>query len=294
MKISYLSSAAAVLALALTQTSGAGTLTLNNITAGGTVSSVSIDSAGNVTVTGSGGGGGVTTAPAGCSLGASNLTPAANGSSVLTVSCASGSPPTSYTWTSSGGGPVIPVNSGNPYTVNFPNSGGPFTYSATASNSAGGPIATNSVDITVSPAGSGGGGDPTCPAPPTGLAVTETAQNLGTKKTYTYGANKAYAVRFTAGNNSFGSVGWIMPSGVPLISQLVSISRCPGDFTKTFPCGSFGTQNTLWSTSGAPVSYACPLTVGQTYYVNVRNNVTSTGADSCPQGKTCGVTLELK
>jgi hypothetical protein len=274
MKISYLSSAAAVLALALTQTSGAGTLTLNNIDQG-TIGSVSINSAGDMTVTTTS-----STPPAPgvpvCSLGASATNIEPTQTSTLTANCSNS--PTSYTWTASSGAPAAPAGASN--TIAFPNVGS-FTYSVFATNGTGSGNSSNSVTINVAAASTSG--DPTCPAPP--LAVTEIDQSRGTKKTYIYGTNQVRAVRFTAGNNTFGSVGWIIPSGTTPVSQLVSISRCPGDFTKTYPCGSTGTQNTLWTTNGAAASYLCPLTAGQVYYVNVRNGI-STAAS--------GVTVELK
>lgn len=282
MKISYLSSAAAVLALALTQTSGAGTLNVNG-TSCGNITGVTITGFGDMTVSSSAsctsGGPPPSGAPA-CSLsttaGFISATITAGQTAPLNASC--NSSPTSYKWT---GGPPTPTSSEASATLTFSNAG-TFNYTVAGVNSSGTGTASNTVTINVA-AASTGGGDPTCPAPP--LAITEVAQSLGTKKPYTYGTNQGRAVRFTAGNNSFGSVGWIIPSGTTPVSQLVSISRCPGDFTKTYPCGSTGTQNTLWTTNGAAASYLCPLTAGQVYYVNVRNGISTAGS---------GVTVELK
>lgn len=212
MKISYLSGAAAVLVLALTQTSGASTLTLTGIASGGTISSVIVDSAGNVTVTG--------------------------------------------------------------------------TTSTTSTTSEPAPLTTN-VTIVNAPST-----DPTCPAIPAGLTVRDASQALATKKTYYNKANEAYAVQFTAGSGPYGSAGWIMDTIFYQTSQQVSVSRCRGDFAKTYPCGSAGMQMTLFTTTGT-ATY-CPLAAGQVYYVNVRNSVNSSGTDSCPAGKICGLKLELK
>lgn len=133
---------------------------------------------------------------------------------------------------------------------------------------------------------------PGCPPSSIGLSVRDVVQNLGTKKTYYNGANQALAVRFVAGSSQYGSVGWVMPVGATWTSQLVVVSSCRGDFVKPAPCRGTGTQNTLFTTTGT-TTY-CPLVAGQVYYANIRNNINADGTDSCPAGKVCGVTLELK
>lgn len=312
MKISYLSGAAAVLAFALTQTSGAGNLILTDTTKGTpetwTISgNATVDGQGNITLTAT-----PPTAQGPCtgagtlSFSSTSYSVAEGSSTNITVNrtvCSQGAVTVSYA-TSNGSATagtdyntasgVLSWDNNETGPKSFPVSTIGETTPITESNktvslalsgvTGGATQGTAAATLTITDVAAAGG-DPTCPAPPAGLAITEVAQSLGTKKTYTYGTNQGRAIRFIAGNNSFGSVGWIIPSGITPVSQLVSISRCPGDFTRTYPCGSTGTQNTLFTTGGAGASFTCPLTAGQVYYVNVRNGI-STAAS--------GVTVELK
>lgn len=132
-----------------------------------------------------------------------------------------------------------------------------------------------------------------CPPIPIGLQVREVAQSIGTKKTYMNKANQGIAVKFVATDKTFGSVGWIMPIGVTWRNQLISISKCRGDFVQDTPCRGTGTSNTLFTTTADGQPY-CKLVAGQTYFVNIRTDVDHTGVDQCPVGATCGLTLELK
>jgi hypothetical protein len=139
------------------------------------------------------------------------------------------------------------------------------------------------------------GGDPNCPAIPAGLSVRDANQSVGTAVIYKNTPNNAVAVKFTPGSS--GSVDWsaLQVSGVYPTNQLVSISSCRGDFTKTYPCGAVSTQSKLnTSTASGASSSVCKLDPGKPYYVNVRNATTAAGADSCPAGKTCGALLQIK
>lgn len=298
MKISYLSTAAAVLAIALTQASGAGVLTLNGgIGNGGTITGVSIDAAGNITVTGTaagggGGGGGATTAPSSCTIGANTFTPTAGGSSILSVNCTGGSAATSYSWTSSAGAPTIATGPTNPVTVNFPTAGGPFTYSATASNSAGSTNTTNNVSITVSAQQTGN-----CPAALAGTIEVPFAWNPPTNYIRTsIKQNEIRAYSFTTSSVStrVGSVALGPNTSTQFASKLISLSRCPGDFSVAFPCKADGIYATMNYAQGATGNFdQCRLELNTRYYLNIRNGIASNPAlDTC-SASTCSFDLQV-
>lgn len=307
MKISHLSIAAAVLALALTQTSGAGTLTLNNIVQG-PIGSVSINSAGDMVVT--------TGAPPpppapgvpACTLGANPLNIAPTQTSTLAVTSCTNNPD-SYTWTASSGAPAAPPGTGG--TIAFPNVG-TFTYSVTPANTTTGLTGTpSSVTINVAtppPPGS-------CPTPTgtvTNYNVLWNPQGGTPKQLFRIKKDEIAALKFTADNNSGrnGYLTWVPNTSVSSKSVIVNISKCPGDFTQpsspaTYLCRAEGTENTILYNQAASytgASYACSIGTGD-YYINIRNGARTSGSnkdpsyaitDSCPAGAICGVNVEFR
>jgi len=309
MKISYLSSAAAVLALALTQTSGAGILTLNGSNEG-TISGVSINSAGDMVVTT---GAPPPPPPPGtpvCNLGANPLSIAPGGSSGLTASCSPG-PITNYAWTVTNNGPTA---SGLGGTLPFP-SVGSFTYSVLATNASGPGNSSNSVTINVAtppPPGS-------CPAIPAGTTLTNYnvvwSPKGGTpKKLYPIKRDEIAALKFTADgpiSTRYGYLSWVPNTSVASKPVIINISRCPGDFTQpdasasnpTYLCrGEGATSRVNYTQAGiySALSLQCIIGTGD-YYINIRNGERASGSvrdpsypitDTCPAGGTqCGVTV---
>ena len=78
----------------------------------------------------------------------------------------------------------------------------------------------------------------------------------------------------------------------------VTVSQCPGDFTPVWPCEyqaqyTGSTMNTQ-STATPPI-YACKLTAGTKYYMNVRQVVKgNTSVNSCPFTLGCEVRVEIQ
>ncbi len=138
-------------------------------------------------------------------------------------------------------------------------------------------------------------GSSNCPAPPSNLTLRDATQIVDTTATYKSTAGQAVAIKFTPGSSGSVYYSSAQVSGVTTVSQNVSISSCRGDFTQTYPCAVTGTQEQFITTTASTAPfYVCKLTAGQSYYVNVRNAPTLTGADSCPAGKTCGLILTIK
>lgn len=304
MKISHLSIAAAVLALALTQTSGAGILTLNGNNQG-TIGSVSINSAGDMVVTT---GAPPPPPPPGtpvCTLSASAINIVPNQNSTLTATCTNS--PTSWSWTASSGAPAAPTGASGTISSS---SDGSFTYSVLATNASGPGNSSNPVTINVAtppPPGS-------CPTPTgtvTNYNVLWNPQGGTPKQLFRIKKDEIAALKFTADNSGRnGYLTWVPNTSVSSKSVIVNISKCPGDFTQpsspaTYLCRAEGTENTILYNQAASytsASYACNIGTGD-YYINIRNGARTSGSnkdpsyaitDSCPAGATCGVNVEFR
>jgi hypothetical protein len=85
----------------------------------------------------------------------------------------------------------------------------------------------------------------------------------------------------------------------PTADHEVAVSQCPGDFTPVWPCEYqtqyTGSTMTTQSATTAPI-YACKLTAGTKYYMNVRQVVKgNTSVNSCPLTTTgCEVRVEIQ
>lgn len=199
----------------------------------------------------------------------------------LSVSCSNS--PTGYTWRV--GGTTLTSCTTNTCTVpaaNLP-SASAYTASVTASN-AGGPSNTVSTTITVTASTSGGGGAPAgctiVPASWPGNGV-----QIGYTPIQTMNNGQQFAFQFTVAAN-VSQTSQIEYPNPPNVGKLLVVSTTPCGFATPVgaACSASAAGNNpgvTWNTTGTAPRGQCKLTGGTTYYFNVRNATTPTGADQC-------------
>ena len=247
----------------------------------------------------SGTGGGGTTAPSGCSVSVNPSSGAAGTPVNVAVSCASGSPPTSWSWT---GGFMANQNAAG----GSGNLTASTTFSVVASNSAG-PAPQASGSFTVTGTGGGGGGGNTgggiscAPYATVVIPVVTVPGSISQRySTVSYGGfgNGTVAVaKFTtsAATSGTGSFRIGEFAGGPL-PRTSSISTTPCDFTPTSAGGTAlrMNQSSSWFQyfiiSSSRLGFVT-LQPNTTYYINVKNQLS--GADTCPSAS-CDIGIEVQ
>ena len=216
-------------------------------------------------------------APTGCSLTASPLSvPSGGGTSNLAMTCTGGDPVTSCTWTA---GTVT----GTTACAAAVSVTAQTTFTAIANNATG-PSSSKSVTVTVASGGGGGGGGGTTDTSAcTFLGLTPhvitipwgTTQQALTTNNGGFGANDAIVVKFTT---SKGNISAVEYGNGGLNPRTGSLSASPCDFTGGLPANGGGI--TAFANDTAPLAYfslvnkklgAATLSVGTTYYFNIRN-----------------------
>jgi hypothetical protein len=144
---------------------------------------------------------------------------------------------------------------------------------------------------------------PTIPQPTGGACTTKAEFNntfvtTGQKFVYKLYPGQSAATAFNSQNftNIAVSTSDTVSSPASADNQ-ITISKCPGDFSKVYPCA----QNFLYvggyvaaSTEANPASYKCKLEPNTTYYMNVRQVVKGTNTPSCDLGEGCEVRVQIQ
>ena len=156
-------------------------------------------------------------------------------------------------------------------------------------------------NLSVSSTTTGGGGGstppPTNPTPPPGCTTSATKNDVFTissqKIVFQLKPNETGAVAFTpTAATSLMTLSTSETVNTPAdADHEVTISNCPGDFTKGYPCGYQANYvgNSLQAVPNA-APWQCALTPGVTYYMNVRHvklRPTSPSYQSYPPENSC-------
>ncbi len=202
-----------------------------------------------------------------------------SGSSSLSATC--NNSPTSYVWTLNGN-PLSCTGS----TCSVPAASLPsattYNVAVTANNAGGSGTTAASATITVT-------GSP----PPAGCTIIQAnwgnSVQIGVTPLQTMNNGQQFAFTWPIGANIVETSQLLYSS---LSTHLLTVSTTPCGFTAPVggiaACSVSGANPAVsWNTTGTVLRGQCPLVAGTTYYFNVRNATTPTGADNCPAGTSC-------
>jgi hypothetical protein len=143
------------------------------------------------------------------------------------------------------------------------------------------------------------------PVIPLGCATSanymETFSFGGQKHVFSLKPGESAAVAFTAAAGTNPSVSTTETVNTPASADHeVTVSNCPGDFTKTAPCEyqsnyvGLSMNTTTGTPTGMQAWYQCAIPAGQTMYMNIRQVVKgATSINSCNQAS-CEVRAQIQ